>query len=96
MNLQTLASHTVDLDLLPEAPIVLDAGCRWFDFTTALQIRRKDARVIAIDPAVDDGRICAIYEAAGIFEILVSPIGFRSLYYDQAGSCHLAICDAAA
>jgi FkbM family methyltransferase len=53
MNLVSLASHTVDLDLLPEAPIVLDAGCRWFDFTTALQIRRKDARVIAIDPAQD-------------------------------------------
>ena len=53
MNLQALASHTVDLDLLPSEPLVLDVGCRWFDFTNAVQIRRKAARIIAIDPARD-------------------------------------------
>lgn len=53
MNLQTLASHTVDLDLLPEAPIVLDAGCRWFDFTKALSDKRPAAWIVAMDPASD-------------------------------------------
>ncbi len=33
MNLVKLASHTVDIDLLPERPVVLDVGCRGFDVT---------------------------------------------------------------
>lgn len=53
MNLQALASHTVDMDLLPEEPVVLDVGCRWFDFVNAIQIRRKHAQAIAMDPARD-------------------------------------------
>jgi hypothetical protein len=53
MNLVTLASHTVDLDLLPEVPLVLDAGCRWFDFHDAVLDRRPNARGLTIDPARD-------------------------------------------
>lgn len=55
MNLRTLASHTVDLDLLPEAPIVLDVGCRWFDFSRAVLKERPGATVFALDPARDVG-----------------------------------------
>jgi FkbM family methyltransferase len=53
MNLKALASHTVDLDLLPEAPMVLDVGCRWFDFTKELIACRPAAHIVAMDPARD-------------------------------------------
>lgn len=53
MNLQSLASHTVDLDLLPEEPTVLDVGCRWFDFTKAVAELRPASKVFALDPAED-------------------------------------------
>lgn len=53
MNLQTLASHTVDLDLLPDTPTVLDVGCRWFDFAQNILDARPAARVICMDPAPD-------------------------------------------
>lgn len=42
--------HTVDLDLLPDAPIVLDAGCRGFAFSKDILALRPKARVIAMDP----------------------------------------------
>jgi FkbM family methyltransferase len=57
MNLKTLASHTLDLDLLPESPTVLDVGCRNWDFANAVLLERPKARVIALDPARD------VYEA---------------------------------
>lgn len=50
MNLQTLASHTVNLDLLPGAPRVLDVGCRNFDFTRAILKVRPRAEIVAMDP----------------------------------------------
>jgi len=53
MNLVQLASHTVDLDLLPEAPRVLDAGCRDFDFSQAVLKVRPHARIKALDPGPD-------------------------------------------
>lgn len=53
MNLRALASHTVDLDLLPESPVVLDVGCRGFDFSHEVLELRPQARVIALDPAPD-------------------------------------------
>jgi hypothetical protein len=53
MNLQKLAEHTVDVDLLPEAPIVLDVGCRWFDFSKEILRIRPDARIVALDPGPD-------------------------------------------
>jgi FkbM family methyltransferase len=53
MNLKTLASHTLDLDLLPESPTVLDVGCRNWDFANAVLAERPKGRVIALDPARD-------------------------------------------
>lgn len=42
--------HTIDLDLLPESPTVLDAGCRGFAFSKDVLALRPKARVIALDP----------------------------------------------
>jgi FkbM family methyltransferase len=53
MNLQTLASHTIDVDLLPDEPTVLDVGCRWFDFTKGILALRPKARFICLDPSSD-------------------------------------------
>jgi FkbM family methyltransferase len=53
MKLVSLASHTVDLDLLPEAATVLDVGCRWFDFSDSVLTHRPHARIIGMDPARD-------------------------------------------
>ncbi len=50
MNLVKLASHTVDLDLLPERPVVLDVGCRGFDFTREVLALRRGALLFAMDP----------------------------------------------
>ncbi len=50
MNLVKLASHTVDLDLLPERPVVLDVGCRNFDFTREVLTLRPKSFVVAMDP----------------------------------------------
>ena len=51
MKVERLAEHSVDVELLPEAPVVLDAGCRGFDFSNAVLDVRPKARVIAMDPA---------------------------------------------
>lgn len=53
MNLQLLASHTVDLDLLPERCKVLDVGSRWFDFSRSILATRPDGYVVAVDPSPD-------------------------------------------
>lgn len=50
MNLQKLSDHTVDVDLLPERPVVLDVGCRGFGFCKDILRLRPDAYVIALDP----------------------------------------------
>lgn len=42
--------HTLDLDLLPEAPIILDAGCSGFGFSRDVLEMYPKARVIAMDP----------------------------------------------
>lgn len=50
MNLLTIEHHTVDLGLLPEAPLVLDVGCRMFDFTRGVKAVRPKATIYAMDP----------------------------------------------
>ena len=51
MNLQKLgAEHTIDVDLLPKAPKILDAGCRGFEFDLELLKLRPAAKIIALDP----------------------------------------------
>jgi FkbM family methyltransferase len=51
LRIEQLAEHSVDLDLLPEAPVVLDAGCRGFDFSNAVLEVRPNARIIAMEAA---------------------------------------------
>ena len=48
-----VGEHTIDVDLLPEAPLVLDAGCRTFNFCEEIFSLRPKARIIAIDPGPD-------------------------------------------
>ena len=53
MNLVCLAGHTIDESLLPEDPVVLDVGCRSFDFCQEILNIRPSARIIAMDPDPD-------------------------------------------
>jgi len=53
MNLKALAGHTIDLDALPEAPTVLDVGCRGFDFVHAVLNERPLANIVGLDPGLD-------------------------------------------
>lgn len=50
MPVQSIESHSVDMDLLPKRPVVLDVGCRGFDFSTTILRYRPEALVIAMDP----------------------------------------------
>ncbi len=50
MDLRKLSGHTVDLDRLPSHPVVLDVGCRGFDFTADILALRPGARIVAMDP----------------------------------------------
>ncbi len=50
MKLVSLCNHTIDVDLLPEVPTVLDVGSRNFEFTKAILEIRPRAFVVAIDP----------------------------------------------
>lgn len=50
MNIQTIAEHSIDLDLLPEKANIVDAGCRGMEFTH--ELRRLGHNVIALD--IDD------------------------------------------
>lgn len=47
MNIQTIAEHQIDLDLLPESANVLDLGCRGFIF--ANELRRLGHSVFCVD-----------------------------------------------
>lgn len=50
MNLVTLAEHTIDESILPEAPRVLDVGCLGWEFTNEVLRIRPGARITAMDP----------------------------------------------
>lgn len=52
-TLMVLASHTVDVERLAERPVVLDVGCRGFDFARELLELRPDGWVVAMDPDPD-------------------------------------------
>ena len=51
MNLKQIASHTVDLDRLPQMCNVLDVGCRDFDFSRGVLDERPYGTVVALDPS---------------------------------------------
>ncbi len=46
----TLASHTIDETRVPERPVVLDVGCRNFDFTRAILAKWPGAKIVAMEP----------------------------------------------
>ena len=51
MDLRKIAGeHTIDVDLLPEAPLVLDIGCRDFQFDREILALRPAAKIVALDP----------------------------------------------
>lgn len=50
MRLVKFASHSIDVDSLPELPTVLDVGCRGFDFTLEILHARPGGLVVAMDP----------------------------------------------
>ena len=52
-DLRCLGEHTIDVDLLPEEPIVLDVGCRGFALDREILALRPKARILAMDPAPD-------------------------------------------
>ena len=88
MNLKRLAEHTIDVDLLPEKPIVLDVGCRSFNFCDELLTLRPLAQIVAIDPGPDidpsiDARIrflrFAIVETHQA-SVWLKPAGFESVF----------------
>ena len=49
-DLRCLGDHTIDVDLLPERPLVLDVGCRGFEFDYEILKLRPKASIIALDP----------------------------------------------
>jgi hypothetical protein len=63
MNIQKMgAEHSIDTDLLPENPVILDVGCRGYEFDNEILAIRPNARIYAVDPdpeidAPDDPRI---------------------------------------
>ena len=63
MNIQKMgAEHSIDVDLLPEVPVVLDVGCRGYEFDHEILKIRPRAKIIAVDPdpeihAPEDTRI---------------------------------------
>ena len=46
----SIPEHTIDVDLLPEVPVVLDVGCRDFAFCRGILALRPEARIVAMDP----------------------------------------------
>ena len=72
MNLSKIFGHTVDVDLLPEVPVVLDAGSRDFSFAKELRLHRPHAVVFAMDPdpsiAVNEN-----FDTVELFDYLAAP-----------------------
>ncbi len=81
MNLTKLAGHTVDLDLLPERPVVLDVGCRGFDFTREVLALRPEAMICAMDPdtQIIDPKL------SGVAFLPVALVGDRRITANYAG-----------
>ena len=95
MNLQQLSSHTVDLDLLPESPTVLDVGCRDFGFTLAILEHRPKARVIAMDPDPEMSLERLPVEAIFLRRALVGDIRQLSNYAGWSTGEGNILCDVA-
>lgn len=73
MNLRKLADHTIDIDRLPDAPVVLDVGARGFGFTREVLALRPAAKVIALEPDPTIGQpgypgLCVLLHTALVHE----------------------------
>lgn len=96
MNLVKLASHTVDLDALPESPTVLDVGCRGFDFAAAVLESRPWVTVIAMDPdPVIDAYMVKARSIHFVQEALVGDGRVDSLYAGWSTGEGNLLCDKA-
>lgn len=49
-DIRRFAEHSVDLSILPPEPLVLDVGCRGFDFAAAIREVRPHSRIVCLDP----------------------------------------------
>lgn len=80
LSLTRLAEHTIDPELLPKAPIVLDAGSRGFDFTRAVLAIRPKAHIVAVEADPD-----LVEHHPGVTDFQVALVGdadrFRGDYY---------------
>lgn len=72
--IQTLIDHTVDVDKLPDAPIVLDVGCRGFAWDLELLKLRPNAQITALDPDPD---VAAPDLEAGFIRFLRMAVTYR-------------------
>lgn len=52
MNIQVIAEHSVDMDLLPERGNILDAGCRGFGFSNWFNLAGHRVFTVDADPYV--------------------------------------------
>jgi FkbM family methyltransferase len=50
MNITKIADHSVDMDAVPEKPVVLDAGSRSYGFALGMLEKRPGGAVIALEP----------------------------------------------
>lgn len=88
MNIQVIAEHSVDLDLLPEKANILDLGCRGFHF--ANHFLSFGHRVITVDcdpkitPIVDHYKL-AISNFDGLASVLydIDPQATRIIPYTE-------------
>ena len=94
--------HLVDLELLPEEPVVVDAGACIGDFVLAMLDVRPKARIFAIEPShrnlmklrsvADSLPMVDVIEAAlvGVSGdiMLTDPIGANDRYYQWASVHH--------
>ena len=49
MNIQVIAEHSVDMDLLPDRSNIIDGGCRGFEFTDYFRDLGHNVRAFDID-----------------------------------------------
>lgn len=71
MKLETIAEHTVCLDLLPECANILDLGCRGFQFTGALRMMGHEVYPVDMDYLGPEG----YYQVA-----ITNYVGFGDVY----------------
>ena len=82
MNIVDIESHSIDLAALPEAPEVLDVGCRGFAFCKSLLKLRPFARITAMDP---DPLLTLEEMPVGVLFLRAALVGDERLTSNYAG-----------